>query len=100
MLVLTGREPFASIAAAVFGACSFAFPVMVATVVRDHTSDRAFSKALGAMTLVYGIGLVLGPVVAGAIADSRFGFDLVYQLVAVSTLVAIGLVWRLPTIRT
>ena len=96
VLVMSGREPFASIAAGTFGACSFAFPVMVATVVRDHTSDRAFSKALGAMTLIYGVGLVLGPVVAGSIADSRFGFDLVYQLVAVSTVIAIALVWRLP----
>jgi len=96
LLVLTGREPFASISAAVFGACSFAFPVMVATVVRDHTSDRAFSQALGAMTLIYGIGLIVGPIAAGAIADGRFGFDLVYQLVALATVLAIWLVWKLP----
>lgn len=96
LLVLTGSEPFASLSAAVFGACSFAFPVMVATVVRDHTSDRAFSQALGAMTLIYGIGLIAGPIAAGAIADGRYGFDLVYQLVALATAVAIWLVWQLP----
>ena len=97
LLVLSGREPFASVSAAAFGACSFAFPVMVAAVVRDHTSDRAFSKALGAMTLIYGVGLIVGPIAAGYIADSRFGFDLVYQLVTAATLLAVWFVWQLPT---
>ena len=60
LLVLTGREPFASVAAVMFGAASFTFPVLIAAYLSDHLQDRAFSNALGALTLIYGTALAIG----------------------------------------
>ena len=77
-LTLIGREPFAAMAMALFGAASFTFPVLIATYVRDHLEDRAFSNALGALTLIYGIGLIIGPTVAGTVADTSLGLRAVF----------------------
>jgi MFS family permease len=77
-LTLVGREPFAAVAMALFGAASFTFPVLVAAYVRDHLEDRAFSNALGALTLIYGIGLIIGPTAAGTVADTSLGLPAVF----------------------
>jgi MFS family permease len=87
MLVILGREPFATIAAAGFGAASFTFPVLVTAYLSDHVKDRAFSNALGALTLIYGFSLILGPTLSGTIGDSRLGFDAVFIGLAVIALV-------------
>ncbi|MGF1596774.1 MAG: MFS transporter [Acidimicrobiales bacterium] len=96
LLVLTGREPFATISAVIFGAASFTFPVLIAAYLSDHLRDRSFSNALGALTLVYGTALALGPFIAGTIGDSRLGFDVVFGGVAVLALVGSVFVSRLP----
>ncbi len=83
LLVLTGREPFATIAALAFGAASFTFPVLVAAYLSDHLKDRAFSNAFGALTLIYSCSLVIGPSISGTVGDSRFGFEAVFIGVAV-----------------
>lgn len=97
LLVLTGREPFASISAIINGSFSFAFPVLVTATLRDQVSDRAFSNALGALTLLYGISLFVGPVIGGAIGDSAAGFDLLYLLVAIMAVASALLVLVVPS---
>lgn len=77
-LALVGREPFSAIAIAAFGAASFTFPVVVVTYLRDYLEDRAFSNALGALTIIYGIALILGPALAGTVADTSYGLDSVF----------------------
>jgi len=77
-LVLTGREPYATVAALLFGAASFTFPVLVAAYLSDHLKDRAFANALGALTLIYGVALLTGPFVAGTVGDSTLGFEAVF----------------------
>lgn len=96
LLILVGREPFAAISVIINGAFSFTFPVLVTATLRDQISDRAFSNALGALTLIYGFSLFLGPVAAGAIGDSSAGFDLLYLVVALLALGAAGLVLLMP----
>lgn len=96
LLVLTGREPFAAIAAISFGAASFTFPVLVAAYVSDHLQDREFANAFGALTLIYGTALVVGPIASGTIGDSRFGFDVVFLLVAAFALTGAVTMNRLP----
>jgi MFS family permease len=88
LLVIFGREPFATIAAATFGAASFTFPVLVTAYLSDHVKDRAFSNALGALTLIYGFSLIVGPAVSGTIGDSRLGFDAVF--VGLSAIAIVG----------
>ena len=87
LLVIVGREPFATLAAIGFGAASFTFPVLVTAYLSDHLKDRAFSNALGALTLIYGCSLIVGPTLSGTIGDSRLGFDAVFAGMAA---IAIG----------
>ncbi|MFV0258709.1 MAG: MFS transporter, partial [Acidimicrobiales bacterium] len=94
-LVLLGREPWAALAAALFGVASFTYPVLIAASLSDHLQGRAFANALGALTLIYGTALALGPVVAGRIGDSRYGFDLVFAALAGCALLAAGFIARL-----
>jgi len=96
-LVLVGSPLLAAVAAAIFGASSFVFPVLVVTHLRDHVADRAFANALGALTLFYSSALMIGPTVAGVVADSSLGFDAVFGVAGVAS---IGIAWfilRLPT---
>ena len=78
ILALIGREPYAALAIATFGAASFTFPVLTVAYIRDHLEDRAFSNALGALTLIYGTALILGPSLAGTIADTDLGLEAVF----------------------
>lgn len=97
LLVVVGREPYAAIAAVSFGVASYTFPVLVAAHLSDHLKDREFSNAFGALTLIYGTALVIGPVISGTIGDSRFGFDLVFLLVTALACVSAVFLSRLPT---
>jgi len=99
MLVVAGREPFAAVAALLFGAASFTFPVLIVTYLSDHLQGREFSNALGALTLIYGAALAAGPFVSGTIGDSRFGFDVVFMIVAVLAVAGAVSIGQLPNER-
>lgn len=73
LLALVGREPYSAIAIVLFGSLSFTFPVLVAAYVRDYLEHRAFSVALGALTIIYGTALTVGPTLAGIVGDSYLG---------------------------
>ncbi len=95
-LALLGREPFAALSIATFGAASFTFPVLTVAYLRDHLEDRAFTNALGALTLVYGTALIIGPTLAGTIADTDLGLDAVFGGMAVISLLAAAVIAFLP----
>ncbi len=99
VLALVGAEPFSAIAAAVFGSASFTFPVLIVTYVSDHLRDREFANALGALTMVYGVALIIGPAAAGTVADSRLGLEAVFIGLAVVSLASATAVSFLPSIR-
>ncbi len=96
LLALVGREPFAAISIAVFGAASFTFPVLVVTYLRDYLEDRAFSNALGALTIIYGLALIVGPTAAGTVADSSLGLNAVFIALAVAAAVGSATIAFLP----
>ncbi len=100
LLVLTEAEPFATVAVAAFGAASFTFPVIVTAYLSDHLQGRAFSNALGALTLFYGTALILGPLVAGALGDSRAGFPAVFVMTATFSLLSATLLFGIDRDRT
>ncbi len=98
-LALVGREPFAAISISAFGAASFTFPVLVVAYLRDHLEDRAFSNALGALTLLYGVGLIFGPALAGTVADTELGLQAVFiGFACISTTAAVTMLF-LPNTR-
>ncbi len=96
LLILVGREPFVGLAVAIYGMASFTVPVLVATTIRDHVSDRTFSNALGAITLIYGTSMSIAPLIAGPIGDSSAGFDLLYILLAAAAVFSVLFLARLP----
>ena len=69
---------------------------MVVAVIRDHVSDRTFSNALGAITLIYGTSLFIAPMIAGPIGDSAAGFRLLYTLLAAAAAVGVVCLSLLP----
>ena len=96
LLVVVGREPFATASVLLNGATSYSFPILVTAWIRDHLSDRAFSNALGAITFIYGVSLAVGPLLAGPIVESALGFDGLYAITAAIAVVAAVTVARLP----
>lgn len=90
LLVTLGREPFVTIAAALYGAGSFAVPPLTAAAVRDHLEGRAFAAAFGAMTIVYATASMIAAQLAGVLADASGSFDPVYQLLTVGAIAAGG----------
>lgn len=80
VLALIGSEPFSSIAATIFGSLSFTFPVLIAAYLRDYTADHQFASALGSLTVLYSTALILGPSLAGAVADSSLGLRSVFVI--------------------
>lgn len=95
-LALVGREPFAGLAIATFGAASFTFPVLTVAYLRDHLEDRAFTNALGALTLVYGTALIIGPALAGTVADTALGLEAVFVGICAIALTSAATVAFLP----
>ncbi|MGI9597197.1 MAG: MFS transporter [Acidimicrobiales bacterium] len=95
-LALVGREPFAAISIATFGAASFTFPGLTVTYLRDHLEDRAFSNALGALTLIYGTGLIIGPGLAGTVADTDLGVEAVFVGLCAIALLSAAIIAFLP----
>lgn len=96
LLALTFREPYALGAAILFGGASFTFPVLVAAYLSDYLHHRELANALGALTLLYGIALTVGPVLSGTVGDSRLGFSGVFTAVAVQCGLGAFFVSRLP----
>ncbi len=98
LLVVTGTEPFATIAAMAFGAASFTFPVLVAAYLSDYLHGRELSNALGALTLLYGIALTAGPFLSGSVGDSSIGFNGVFTGVAAVSVAGALFISRLPRV--
>ncbi|TCD14159.1 MFS transporter [Oricola cellulosilytica] len=67
VLVQPASVPVVLAASAVFGACIFSmYPVVVAHA-NDHAPDNYFLRTSGGLLLLFGIGSVAGPLLAGVI---------------------------------
>jgi len=98
LLMLVGSEPWAAIAMFVYGATSFAYPVLTATFVRDQVEQREFTGVFGAMTIFYGPASIAGPAVSGALADRTGDHTATYLLLAAAAAVAALFASRLPRV--
>ena len=66
-LVQPSSVPIALAASAVFGACIYSmYPVIVAHA-NDHAPDNYFLRTSGGLLLLFGVGSIGGPLIAGAI---------------------------------
>jgi MFS family permease len=72
-----------------FGVAAFAIPGIMVAAVGDYLPPTAAASVFGTLTVAFGIGQAVGPVVAGAIAERTGGFSAAFVLAAV--LAAVGL---------
>lgn len=67
--LLSDTVPMLLISAAVFGSASFAVVAATTAFVRRNFSQAQWASGIGMLTVVFGIGQVLGPVGIGFVND-------------------------------
>jgi len=82
---------FFTLAAVLFGMTAFSIPAIMAATCGDIFGSRMASVAIGFVTLLFGVGQVAGPAIAGFMADRSGSFTSAYLLAAAVALTgAIG----------
>jgi predicted MFS family arabinose efflux permease len=86
-----GREiGLVYLSAALFASTAWSIPALMAALCGDVFGARLAPAALGLVTVVFGLGQALGPVLAGAIADAEHSFARAFTLAGVVALVLGG----------
>ncbi|MBL8582741.1 MAG: YbfB/YjiJ family MFS transporter [Rhizobiaceae bacterium] len=86
--------PAVMISAAVFGSAFFAVVAATTDFVRRNVEPDGRATAVGAFTVAFGVGQMVGPFAVGAVADSHS--SLIAGLAASSLLIALGATLSLP----
>ncbi len=73
----------------IFGLSVWSIPTIMSAAVGDYAGPEKAVKALGFITLFFGAGQIIGPAVAGFIADTTGTFRMAFGLCALLTGVAI-----------
>jgi MFS family permease len=73
---------FFTLAAVLFGMTAFSIPAIMAATCGDIFGSRMASVAIGFVTLLFGVGQVAGPAIAGFMADRSGSFTSAYLLAA------------------
>lgn len=82
---------FLFVSIAVFGLCMWSIPTIMYAAVGDYLGPDRATDAIGFITLFCGAGQVVGPAVAGGIAERAGNFHGVFGLCAVLAVIAVGL---------
>ncbi len=85
-----------------FGVAAWSVPGIMGATVGDYMPPEHAVRALGAITIVFGIGQAAGPAIAGILGERTGGFASSYLLAAAAAIIgAIGsLAMRQPGART
>jgi nitrate/nitrite transporter NarK len=81
---------FFTIGALLFGMTAFSVPAIMAAACGDIFGGRMASVAIGFVTLLFGVGQVAGPTIAGFMADRSGSFTSAYLLAAAVALAGAG----------
>lgn len=99
-LFAMGKSPaYFTISALLYGISAWSIPAIMAAICGDLLGPELTPAALGFITLFFGLGQVLGPVVAGGMADALGSFSPVFWLtstVALAGAVSAGLLIKTP----
>lgn len=82
MFGLATSPAFLTLGALLFGMTAFSIPAIMAAACGDAFGGRMASVAIGFVTLLFGIGQVAGPAIAGFMADRSGNFISAYLLAA------------------
>jgi MFS family permease len=79
-----------ALSAAIFGCAFFAVTSSTTAFVRFNFPSQAWAKAIGILTMAFGIGQMLGPIVTGAVSDATGSLS--YMLLISSAALGVGAV--------
>jgi MFS family permease len=88
---------YASIA--LYGIAVWSVPTIMAAAVGDYLGPARAAKAFGFITLFFGMGQIVGPALAGFLADAFGNFRIAFTMCAAATLAAVILAFFLPRSR-
>lgn len=80
LFALGNSEPYFVASAMLYGISAWSIPAVMSATLGDMLSPEMTPAALGFITLFFGLGQVVGPVVAGTLADLQSSFSPVFQL--------------------
>jgi MFS family permease len=78
------------LSAALFAITAWSIPALMSALAGDVFGARLAPAALGLMTVVFGIGQIVSPYLAGAIADATKSFALAFVLAGIFSLLGAG----------
>ena len=79
-----------------FGLSAFGLPLIMGATVADYASPEKSAGILGALTAVFGTGQIIGPILAGVMADYSGEFTAAYLAAGSLATLAIALTMTLP----
>jgi MFS family permease len=88
--------PFIYLSVALFGLAAWSIPGIMAAAVGDYMGPRHAVAGFGFITFIFGIGQILGPALAGVLAEAGGGFASSYLLAA--ALASLAMVLTLTTL--
>jgi len=80
-----------------YGLVAWSIPAIMAAAVGDYAGPENAAKALGFITLIFGLGQISGPAIAGALAQSSGSFSSSFYMAAALAGAAIALSALLKT---
>ncbi|MEO6571330.1 MAG: MFS transporter [Ilumatobacteraceae bacterium] len=96
LLVLTGRQPWVTVAAIGIGMMFSGMPALIIAHIVDHTDRNTYGPAFSAATLAFGGTQMVSPQIGGAIADALGSFTWVFVLSAMVSFIGAAFASRLP----
>jgi MFS family permease len=81
---------------ALFGLSAFAVPLIMTAAVADYSSPLRAAGIIGTITAIFGVGQILGPILAGVVADYSGSFTPAYLASASLVALAIAITLTLP----
>ncbi len=88
-------DPFLYASIAIFGLTVWSIPTIMSAAVGDYAGPLRAVRALGFITLFFGVGQIAGPAVAGLTADITGTFSIAFWLCAILSLTAVLLTYFL-----
>ncbi len=92
-----GWKPWTYIIATTFGMAFTGVPTTITARVGDYLQGERFGAAFGIATMAFGVGLVVGPQLGGALADATGSFRPAFGVVAGAGVVGAIVAWRQPS---
>ncbi len=79
-----------------YGLSTFSLPLIMGATVADYTSPERVADILGKLTAIFGTGQILGPILAGVMADYCGKFTVAYLAAGSLSALAIAVTLTLP----